>query len=59
LPEDITDVQSTLKMLGDTAYGQLPMRFCRGLGETNKRIFNDAKVSDHFAIIPTTEPPKG
>src|SRR3974377_137313 len=25
----------------------------------NKRIFNNAKVSDHFAIIPTTEPPKG
>jgi len=25
----------------------------------NKRIFNNAKVSDHFAIIPTTQPPKG
>jgi len=25
----------------------------------NKRIFNNAKVSDHFAIIPTTQAPKG
>jgi DNA topoisomerase-3 len=25
----------------------------------NKRIFNNAKVSDHFAIIPTMQPPKG
>ncbi len=25
----------------------------------NRRIFNNAKVSDHFAIIPTTQPPKG
>lgn len=24
----------------------------------NKRIFNDSKISDHFAIIPTTLPPK-
>ncbi|MDR0233955.1 MAG: DNA topoisomerase III [Zoogloeaceae bacterium] len=24
----------------------------------NKRIFNNAKVSDHFAIIPTPQPPK-
>jgi DNA topoisomerase-3 len=25
----------------------------------NKRVFNNAKVSDHFAIIPTTQMPKG
>ena len=24
----------------------------------NKRIFNNAKISDHFAIIPTTQAPK-
>ena len=24
----------------------------------NKRIFNNAKISDHFAIIPTMEQPK-
>ncbi|MCL2022642.1 MAG: DNA topoisomerase III [Betaproteobacteria bacterium] len=26
--------------------------------QPNKRIFNNAKVSDHFAIIPTPQPPK-
>ncbi|CAM5195053.1 DNA topoisomerase III [Oligella ureolytica] len=26
--------------------------------KTNKRIFNNAKVSDHFAIIPTLQMPK-
>ena len=30
----------------------------QGWVKPNKRIFNDAKVSDHFAIIPTTEAPK-
>src|SRR5207302_9008593 len=25
----------------------------------HQRMINDAKVSDHFAIIPATEPPKG
>jgi DNA topoisomerase III len=25
----------------------------------NKRIFNDAKISDHFAIIPTSQTPSG
>src|SRR5208282_3975024 len=30
-----------------------------GWVKPNKRIFNNAKVSDHFAIIPTTQPPKG
>jgi DNA topoisomerase-3 len=30
-----------------------------GWVKPNKRIFNNAKVSDHFAIIPTTQAPKG
>ncbi|WP_038369398.1 DNA topoisomerase [Brackiella oedipodis] len=25
---------------------------------SNKRVFNDKKITDHFAIIPTAEPPK-
>ena len=28
------------------------------VGPNNKRIFNNAKISDHFAIIPTALPPK-
>ena len=30
----------------------------RGWVQANKRIFNNTKISDHFAIIPTGTPPK-
>ena len=30
----------------------------QGWARPNKRIFNNAKISDHFAIIPTALPPK-
>src|SRR5438445_1697273 len=47
-------------MLTGTSYGQFADTILKnGWVKPNKRIFNDAKVSDHFAIIPTTEPPKG
>ena len=61
LPEDYQPtVQSTLKMLTGTNYGQFADTILKNNWvKPNKRIFNDAKVSDHFAIIPTTEPPKG
>ena len=37
-----------------------PTRFLKSdWVKPNKRIFNNAKVSDHFAIIPTTQAPKG
>ena len=60
LPEDYQPtVRATLKMLTGTSYGSFAEKI---LGSDwvrpNKRIFNNAKVSDHFAIIPTTEPPK-
>jgi DNA topoisomerase-3 len=36
-----------------------PTRFWRATGSSpNKRIFNNAKISDHFAIIPTLQAPK-
>src|SRR5262249_41034320 len=61
LPEDYQPtVISTLEMLQGTAY--LPFAdtiLKNGWVKPHKRIFNNAKVSDHFAIIPTTEPPKG
>src|SRR5260221_4436496 len=61
LPEDYQPtVQSTLKMLTGTSYGDFADTILKNSWvKPNKRIFNDAKVSDHFAIIPTTEPPKG
>ncbi len=61
LPEDyLGTVKTTLGMLGGTSYaafaGQIEKQ---GWVRPNKRIFNNAKVSDHFAIIPTPQAPKG
>ena len=60
LPEDyIGTVRTTLEMLSGTPYRQyageiLKQQWLR----PNKRIFNNAKVSDHFAIIPTSLAPR-
>ena len=61
LPEDYQPtVLNTLKMLAGTNYGSFADTILKNSWvKPNKRIFNDAKVSDHFAIIPTTETPKG
>jgi DNA topoisomerase-3 len=61
LPEDyIGTVKSTLGMLGGTSYATFAEQIEKnGWVRPNKRIFNNAKVSDHFAIIPTTQAPKG
>ncbi len=60
LPEDYQPtVRSTLKMLGGTQYAPFAETIlANDWVKPNKRIFNNAKVSDHFAIIPTTEPPR-
>ena len=60
LPEDyVNTVKDSLRMLTGTDYAP----FAGAILEKNwvrpdKRIFNNAKVSDHFAIIPTTEAPR-
>jgi DNA topoisomerase III len=61
LPEDYqATVRSTLNMLNGTSYAPFAHTILNNEWvKPNKRIFNNAKVSDHFAIIPTTEPPKG
>jgi len=61
LPEDYQGtVQKTLGMLSGTPYQPFAETILKSEWvRPNKRIFNNAKVSDHFAIIPTTEPPKG
>jgi len=61
LPEDyLGTVKSTLGMLGGTQYAPFAQQIEQnGWVRPNKRIFNNAKVSDHFAIIPTTQAPKG
>jgi DNA topoisomerase-3 len=70
LPEDyIGTVKNTLGMLsghtpGGTSFITRYTPFAdtilkNGWVHPNKRIFNNAKISDHFAIIPTTQPPRG
>jgi DNA topoisomerase-3 len=62
LPEDyVATVKNTLTMLNDvTGYSTFADQILNsGWVKPNKRIFNNAKVSDHFAIIPTTQAPKG
>ena len=60
LPEDYAGtVRATLEMLGDTSYGPFAGEILKqGWVRPNKRIFNNAKISDHFAIIPTSLAPK-
>src|SRR5947209_7753873 len=60
LPEDYLDtVKKTLSMLGQTPYGSFADQILKSdWVKPNKRIFNNAKVSDHFAIIPTLIVPK-
>jgi DNA topoisomerase III len=60
LPEDyLGTVRNTLNMLNGTSYASFADTILKNQWvKPNKRIFNNAKISDHFAIIPTTEPPK-
>ncbi|RPH65811.1 MAG: DNA topoisomerase III, partial [Burkholderiales bacterium] len=61
LPEDyMPTVASTLGSLeGDRAYGGFARQIlANGWVRPNKRVFDNAKVSDHFAIIPTLQAPK-
>jgi DNA topoisomerase-3 len=60
LPEDyLGTVRAALEMLSGTAYGPYAGEILRqNWLRPNKRIFNNAKVSDHFAIIPTSLAPK-
>ncbi len=60
LPEDYpASVRQTLAALRGSPYQPHAERILeQGWVRPNKRIFNNEKVSDHFAIIPTTEPPR-
>ncbi len=62
LPEDyIPTVKKTLDSLRDLAgySGPAAKILTNGWVHPNKRIFNNAKISDHHAIIPTGVLPKG
>lgn len=60
LPEDyLATVKSTLGEFSGTPYASFAGTILKnGWVHPNKRIFNNAKVSDHFAIIPTGAAPK-
>ncbi len=61
LPEDyLPTVKDTLKALGDTdAFSTFARQILKqGWVKANKRIFDNTKISDHFAIIPTLQTPK-
>lgn len=60
LPEDyIGTVQDTLEMLKDSEYNVFAKKILdKKWVKPNKRIFDNSKISDHFAIIPTTQAPK-
>jgi DNA topoisomerase-3 len=60
LPEDYLEtVKTTMAMLAETNYRTPAETILKnGWVRPNKRIFNNAKVSDHFAIIPTLIAPK-
>ena len=55
LPEDyLSTVKDTLKAFDGSAYQASAQEIAKeGWVTPNKRIFNNAKISDHFAIIPT------
>ncbi len=61
LPEDyVATVKDTLSALRDTRYGTFAGQIlAAGWVKPNKRVFNNAKISDHFAIIPTSLEPRG
>ncbi len=60
LPEDyLGTVRDVMKMLGETRYAPFAGEVLqKDWVRPNKRIFNNAKISDHFAITPTTQAPR-
>ncbi|AKJ27027.1 DNA topoisomerase III [Caldimonas brevitalea] len=64
LPEDYVAVaKQTMEMLVDDEATRLyaphaKKALTEGYVKPNKRVFDNTKVSDHFAIIPTLQPPK-
>lgn len=64
LPEDyLPTVKQTFEMLADSGMKHLAPHALTALNNNyirpSKRIFDNSKVSDHFAIIPTLQAPSG
>ncbi|MFX5697270.1 DNA topoisomerase, partial [Acinetobacter baumannii] len=56
----INTVKDTMEALAENNnYHQFSKQILKqGWVKPNKRIFDNTKISDHFAIIPTTQVPK-
>jgi DNA topoisomerase-3 len=64
LPEDyLPTVKQTFEMLADSGMKHLAPHALTALNngyiKPSKRVFDNSKVSDHFAIIPTLQAPSG
>ncbi len=64
LPEDyLPTVKDTMQMLAKSSMGHLApfakTAITEGYIKPTKKVFDNTKVSDHFAIIPTLEAPSG
>lgn len=61
LPEDYIDtVKGTLRSLMGSSYGEHAGRILENNWvKADKHIFDNSKISDHFAIIPTGQRPSG
>ena len=64
LPEDyLPTVKDTMQMLAKSNMGHLSpfakTAIAQGYMKPTKKVFDNTKVSDHFAIIPTLEAPSG
>ncbi len=64
LPEDyLPVVKQTFEMLADSGMRHLAPHALTALNQgyikPSKRVFDNSRVSDHFAIIPTTQAPSG
>jgi DNA topoisomerase III len=64
LPEDyVGTVRQTFEMLADSALRHLAphalVALNQGYVRPTRRVFDNSKVSDHFAIIPTLQAPSG
>ncbi len=64
LPEDyLSTVEQTFEMLAASPLNHLApharLALSQGYVKPSKRVFDNSKVSDHFAIIPTLQAPSG
>ncbi|MFM7697092.1 MAG: DNA topoisomerase III [Limnohabitans sp.] len=64
LPEDyLATVKDTMQMLAKSSMGHLApfakTALAEGYIKPSKKVFDNTKVSDHFAIIPTLQAPSG